>query len=877
MHRPVRVTYRLQLTAAFGFDAAAAVLPYLAELGVSHLYASPVLQAVPGSMHGYDVVDHGRISKDLGGPEAHVRLHSALERAGLGQILDIVPNHMAIGTRDNALWWDVLENGPASEVASYFDVDWDASKDNRVLLPILGEHYVDALEQQLVKLEREDARFLVHYYDHVLPSAPRSVAELLRAAASSHDEMGFWADALDRLPAPWATDRESTARRHRDKAVIFDHLSRLFREQTELAEAVDRSLLELNAQPKALDAWLERQNWRLAHWKNASTELGYRRFFDVNTLAGLRVEDPRVFARSHRLILRWLRDGTLDGVRVDHVDGLRDPEEYLRRLREAAPDAYLVVEKILSAEECLPDSWPVDGTTGYEFARLLDQVFLDGEGELPLTEFAQRFAGQSTDWDAQVRAAKLQILDQVLASEREHLVEMAYNMLRQRLELRDTTRRSVFVAITELLAAYPVYRTYVRAEQPPQPHDLELIHQVVTRAAEAAPDLEPRLWNALEQALSLQLSDDEDGLPREFALRLQQATGAITAKAIEDTLFYRHVRLIALNEVGGTPEQFGMSVDQFHRRMVACNRPRSMLASSTHDTKRGEDMRARLLVLSEVPDAWERAVTRWSARAERYRDTRIPRATEYWFYQTLVGAHPLTVDRAWQYMQKSIREAKQNTSWINSDEAFEGAVERFVRGVFEDRELLADVEQFVAGIAPAGYVLSLGRTLIKLTAPGVPDLYQGSELWDFSLVDPDNRRPVDFELRTRMLARLPQLRAAQTLDELESGLPKMWLTWKALSVRRHRPEVFEREYRPVAVQGESAEHVIAFMRGGELVTVVPRSVAQGDLRDRNARVLLPAGGWRDVLSGQRVEADAEGVRVGSLWAEFPVALLERQS
>ncbi|HKU38218.1 MAG TPA: malto-oligosyltrehalose synthase, partial [Polyangiales bacterium] len=695
MPRPVRVTYRLQLTAAFGFDAAAAIAPYLAELGVSHVYASPVLQAAHGSTHGYDVVNHHRVSADLGGPEAHVRMHSALERAGLGQILDIVPNHMAVGSRENALWWDVLENGPASEVASFFDVDWDAGADNRILLPILGEHYSDAVEQGLIKIEREGAKFLVRYYDHVWPAAPRSVAELLRAAAPSDDDLGFWADALDRLPAPWATDRESTARRHRDKAVIFTQLANLFEQRSELGAAVDAALAELNGQPRKLDAWLERQNWRLAHWKNASTELGYRRFFDVNTLAGLRVEDPRVFTRSHRLILQWLRDGTLDGVRIDHVDGLRDPEEYLRRLRAAAPDAYLVVEKILSANECLPQSWPVDGTTGYEFARLLDHVLLSTEGEQQLTEFAARFAEQSLDWPAQVRAAKLQILDQVLASERERLVDQAYTLLRRRFELRDVTRRNVRQAITELLAAYPVYRTYVRVDQPPAQQDLELIQGVLAQAAQAAPEVEPRLWSVLESALTLQLDDDEDDLGRELALRVQQVTGAITAKAIEDTLFYRHVRLIALNEVGGSPEHFGMSVDEFHRQLVACKRPNTMLATATHDTKRGEDMRARLLVLSEVPDAWERAVLRWSARAERYRDPSIPRATEYWFYQTLVGAYPLTFDRAWQYMQKSIREAKQNTSWIDQNPEFEGAVERFLRGVFEDRELLGDVEQFV--------------------------------------------------------------------------------------------------------------------------------------------------------------------------------------
>jgi (1->4)-alpha-D-glucan 1-alpha-D-glucosylmutase len=369
-----------------------------------------------------------------------VQLRAALERGGLGQILDIVPNHMAVGTIANKLWWDVLENGPASEVAAFFDVDWDASKDNRILMPILGEHYFQALEQKLVKVVREGERFVVQYYDHLLPSAPRSVGALLRDAAPSDEELGFWADSLENLPAPWATDRESTGRRQRHKSVIYGHLKRLFEDRPELAARVDSALEELSANTQALDVWLERQNWRIAHWKNATTELGYRRFFDVNTLAGLRMEEPGVFERSHRLILQWLRDRTLDGLRIDHVDGLRDPEEYLRRLRSAAPDAYLIIEKILNEHECLPPTWPVDGTTGYEFARLIDQVFVDKDGELPMTEFVARFADQSTPFPEMVRDAKLQILREVLASEREHLVDQTHRSLRCSRAIRCTAR-----------------------------------------------------------------------------------------------------------------------------------------------------------------------------------------------------------------------------------------------------------------------------------------------------------------------------------------------------------------------------------------------------------------------------------------------------
>jgi (1->4)-alpha-D-glucan 1-alpha-D-glucosylmutase len=869
-----RATYRLQFHKDFGFDAAAQLVDYLADLGVSHLYSSPVLQAVPGSAHGYDVVDHTRVSADLGGHEAYRRLRTALERRELGQLLDIVPNHMAVGTRDNALWWDVLENGPASEAASFFDVDWDAMSDNRVLLPILGEHYFDALEARLIRIERERERFLVRYHEHVLPAAPRSVASLLRNGAPSDEELNFWADALENLPAPGVTDRESTARRHRDKAIIFRQLGLLFERRSELAQSIDAALAELSDHPDQLDGWLERQNWRIAFWQNAATDLGYRRFFDVNTLAGLRVEDPRVFQRSHRMILEWLRDRTLDGVRIDHVDGLRDPHEYLQRLRSAAPDAYIVVEKILMGDECLPSAWPVEGTTGYEFARWLDQVFVDPAGEQPMTELAARYGDQTEPWDEQVRSAKLLILSEVLTSERDRLTDLAYGMFRRRIELRDCTRHSVQRAMSELLVSYPVYRSYARERAATTEQDLELLKQVIARASEHEPEVEPRMWTQIERALRLEL---EDPATHEFALRVQQVTGAITAKAIEDTLFYRYSRLTALNEVGGTPEQFGVSLEAFHHAMTACKRPHTMLASSTHDTKRGEDMRARLLVLSEIPGEWRDAVERWSARASRWRDSNVDARTEYFFYQTLVGAYPLSAERALQYMQKALREAKLRTSWIRPDADYEAAVERFIRGVLDDRELIGDVSGFVARIAPLGYLNGLARTLIKLTAPGVPDLYQGTELWDLSLVDPDNRRPVDFEARRKLLARLPGLGPAAVLAELEQGTPKLWVTWKALGVRRRRPELSEGEYAALPVDGADASSVIAFRRNATIATIVPRFFARGDVRTRKATVKLAMGTWRNVLTDQRIVVSEAGTPVSELWDQFPMALLERES
>jgi (1->4)-alpha-D-glucan 1-alpha-D-glucosylmutase len=892
-----RATYRVQLTAQFGFDRVSDIADYLSGLGISHLYASPYLQAIEGSQHGYDVVDHGKINTELGGDAGHARMCRVLGENGLGQVLDIVPNHMAIGSPENVWWWDVLANGPSSRYASYFDVDWDMNQDNRVLLPILGEHYVDALESRLVKVERDGQRFLCRYHDHVLPAAPRSLEGLLRAAALADAEHGtamrdsspdpaadargellFLADALEALPAPSVYDHESVARRGRHLTAIFEYLRRLFDTHPELAQAVDTELARLSQDVEALDAWLERQNWRLAHWKHAATDLGYRRFFDVNTLAGMRMEDHRVFAASHKLILGWLSAGVLDGVRVDHPDGLRDPEEYLQKLRAAAPRAWIVVEKILHEGEQLPSNWPVAGTTGYDFMRLLDQVYVDPDGEGTLTELAARFAGGEQHWDEMARAAKLQILHDVLASECHRLVNVVHRLLVSRSSFRDCSWREVTAAVTELLASYATYRSYVRAGARVRSTDATLIAGAVATAARNQPEIEPRIWSALESALTLQSNSGE---ATEFALRLQQVTGAVAAKSIEDTLYYRYVRLLALNEVGGSPNTFGMSLSAFHQALEARaeTQPAAMLGSTSHDTKRGEDVRARLLVLSELPDEWAKAVARWSARSQRYRGEpgsppAVDGTTEYFFYQTLVGAYPLSPERAWTYMEKAIREAKLKTSWTRQDAGFEAAVAGFVHGVLSDAELMEDIAGFTRKIARPGYVKSLGRTLIKLTAPGVPDIYQGDELWDLSLVDPDNRRPVDFDARRALLARMPQMTPEQAMAELDAGTPKFYLSWKVLQLRKNRPELFDGEYAAVALDGPDETRAIAFRRGGGLVIAAPRLTTHA-LGGKPTALSLPDGEFLNVLTGERIPAGRGMVELGALWARFPVALLER--
>jgi (1->4)-alpha-D-glucan 1-alpha-D-glucosylmutase len=876
----LRASYRLQLNGELGFAAATELADYLAELGISHLYASPVLQAARGSTHGYDVVDHGSVSAELGGEREFDGMCEALRARGLGVLLDIVPNHMAIGTAQNALWWDVLENGPASEYAGFFDVDWDAAADNRVLLPILGERYVEALEQGSIRLVRGGARFVARYHDHALPAAPRSLEPLLAAAARSErsEELAFVADKLGELPHAWTTDRASAQRRRRDVAVLFAQLERLLTGQAALAAAIDRELDRLNADRARFDAWLERQNWQLAYWRAAATELGYRRFFDIQGLCGLRMEDDEVFARTHARVLAWLQQGRIDGVRIDHPDGLRDPEQYLQRLHAAAPHAYVVVEKILQPGETLRASWPVAGTTGYELIRLQDQLQVDPGGAAQLDGLYERIAGPQPAWDARVREAKLHVLDRVLASERERMVELAYRMTRGEMALRDFTRAELRAAVTELLAGYNVYRSYVRPGAAVDEADRALIATALATASAQLPEMFPRIWRALEDALLLR---SQHALAQEFALAVQQLTGAVTAKAIEDTVFYRHVRLCALNEVGGSPERFGISLAEFHAAIGARGTADGMIASTTHDTKRSEDVRSRLLVLSELAEEWSLAVGRWLERGARQASAAVvDAATQYLFYQTLVGAFPLELERAQSYMQKAVREAKTHTSWTSPDMRYEAAVAEFVRGVLEDRALMDDVAAFVALIAPPGFVASLGKTLVKLTLPGLPDFYQGSELWDLRLVDPDNRGPVDFALRRALLARCGELDAEGALRELTRGTPKLWMIARTLRLRAREPERFAGPYAPLDVRGPDAQAVLAFTRGSDgaaLAVIVPRWPVRAAKLGDDVLVALPAGRWRNALSDEPLEVREGGISARALWARFPVALLTRST
>ena len=882
MAREIRATYRVQLHAGFGFEAAAAIAEYVAALGISHLYSSPYLQAGEGSMHGYDIVNPHRLNEELGGAEAHTRFCEALGGHGLSQVLDIVPNHMAITGAENPWWWDVLENGPASRYAAYFDVDWDHPESrlsSSILLPILGDHYGRVLEAEELRLERRAAIFTIRYHDHAFPVSPRTLDTLLGTAAERcrSDELGFTADALGGLPLSTATDWTSMRRRHRDQEVLGAQLASLLAERPEVAAAVDTIISELNANPDALHTLLERQNYRLAFWRAAARDLGYRRFFDINTLVALRMEDEQVFTDTHALVLRWLGEGVLDGVRIDHPDGLRDPEAYCQRLHRAAPRAWIVVEKILEPAERLRDAWPVAGTTGYDFLNRVGGLFVDPAGEQPLTELYAEFTGESVDYPALVRAKKHQALHELLGSDVNRLTALFVEVCERHRRHRDYTRYELHEVLREVIACFPVYRTYVQAETGHvTDDDVRYVTEAVDRAKSYRPELDAALVDFLHDLLLLRIRGD---LESELVMRFQQLTGPTMAKGLEDTVFYSFNRLVSLNEVGGDPGHFGVSPTAFHQACMEAQQrwPQGMLATSTHDTKRSEDVRVRIHLLSEIPARWAKAVRRWAALNERYRRGGWPdRNTEYLLYQTLVGAWPLEVERALTYMEKAIREAKVHTSWTHTNADYEEAVRGFVTDVLAAPEFTADLTAFVASLVQAGRVNALAQTLLKLTAPGVPDLYQGTEVWNLSLVDPDNRRPVDYDLRRRLLHELQGATPEQVWARIDEGLPKLWLIHQVLALRRRQPELFgpQADYQPLLAKGERAVHVVAFVRGGAAVTVVPRLVLglNGEWGDTILEV--PDGTWRNALTGDDV--DGHVTQMADMLARFPVALLTRK-
>jgi (1->4)-alpha-D-glucan 1-alpha-D-glucosylmutase len=809
-------TYRLQLHLEFSFTDATVIVPYLAALGVSHLYLSPILEAAPGSTHGYDVVEHGQINPEIGGFGGLRRLTAACRRAGLGIIVDIVPNHMATSAPEsaNTAWWSVLREGPDSPYASWFDIDW-AAPDNpgRVLMPILGQSLAECLAAGEITLsEDDDGEWLIVYHDHVLPVAAGT------------------------------------------------------------------------ADPDDIAGTLDAQHYRLCWWRVAATELNYRRFFDISSLPALRQEEPDVFAASHRLLIEQVRSGAIDGLRVDHPDGLADPEEYLQSLSEATGGVWTVVEKILERDEPLPDTWACDGTTGYDTLNRLTRLFLEPSAARPLSTLYTEISGSTPDFDPVSRQAKLDVLDTVLRPEVDWLAALALAEARAR--SADLTRAGLREALREVLAAFDVYRAYVR---PDGTRTLEARSHIV-RACETARAWAPRRTAEIDLVEDLALGGAGEAAT-EFVVRFQQTCGPVMAKGVEDTAFYRYARLVALNEVGGSPGDFPAfpaghprsAVNEFHDANVTMQRtwPLTMTTLSTHDTKRSEDVRARLAVLSEDPRGWADVVRRLMRLGARHADPERgwpDPVTLYLLIQTLVGAWPLSTERARQYMLKAVREAKVHTSWTDPDPGFEAALANYIDGALDDVDFVDTLETYVATLVELGRQNSLAQKLLQLTMPGVPDLYQGQELWDLSLVDPDNRRPVNFGERTKLLHDLGTetvQRRPPALDD--TGAAKLLVVARALRLRRDRPEWFgaQATNRPLWASGSAAEHVVAFARSESVITVVPRLVLglrrSGGWRDTT--LPLPEGRWTDVLTGRG--HDGGSAYMLRLLRDFPVSLLVR--
>ena len=885
-----RATYRLQLRPEFGFAEAAAQADYLAALGVSHVYSSPYLQAAAGSTHGYDVVDPGRVSDDLGGESAHRAFVEELAGRGLGQLLDIVPNHMSITDPRNRWWWDLLADGEASPYARFFDVDWEVDEPrlrHRVLLPVLGDQVGRVLEHGELRLVREAGTLLVAYHDNRFPLSVETITEIVGAAGIPAAQPLL--DAAGRLPA--GTDRTSRRARFEQRQELARRLALLLESQA-AAAAVDAVLTQRNTDIAALDHVLTEQHHRLARWRTAIEEVNYRRFFDITTLVALRVEDPEVFEEATALVAGMVQRGEADGLRVDHIDGLRCPLQYAARLRDAtAPEAWLLAEKILARGE-QPPPWPLHGTSGYDFLAIVNGLFVDPDGRPELEALHTEITGNDGDFERFARDGKREILRTTLVSDLDRLAGLLATICDAYPAHRDHTARELTDALVELIANIPVYRTYVDPSRGSASDvDAGVLRGAVARVLTAGgATVDARLLDFVAdlfvfgepEDVATNPSAETPSAQADLVLRLQQLCAAATAKGVEDTACYRHLVLVSLNEVGDSPSHFGTSLDEFHAHNLQTQEHcfLTLLSTSTHDTKRSEDVRARINVLSEIPGEWAATVRRWRAMNTAHRSGEWPDpAMEYLLYQTLIGAWPISTDRAVAYMEKASREAKLHTGWLQPDEAYDAALQGFVRSVLGDQRFTGELGAFVAKLTPAALVNSLATTLLKLTSPGVPDIYQGTELWDHSLVDPDNRRPVDYAERRRLL----ETARAETPAECwagddGSGLAKLSVITAALELRSRRPEAFDDRgaYRPMRAGGAFADDVVAFTRGDP-----PSVLSLAQRRSQRRRgtwgdtmITLPAGRWHNLADGTAHSGD---VLIGDLLARCPVALLESAS
>lgn len=901
-------TYRLQFSYIFGFSKAKRIISYLHAIGITDIYASPYFKARKASLHGYDVVDPTSLNPEVGTVEEYESLVLEIRKHGMGQLLDIVPNHMC-NESENPWWMDVLENGPSSQYAPFFDIDWTPAVSkltDKILIPLLGEHYGKALESQELKLSFEGGAFFVRYYDNRFPVLPDSYVAILENGIEEFRDV-FPVDdphvvellsiitALKHLPPPTEKEDEKKGERHREKEIIKKRLLALYSESNEIRDFVDKNVGIFNGvkgDPKSfnlLDGLLAVQVWRLSYWRVAMEEINYRRFFDINNISAVHVEDPRVFDETHRLVFELVSEGKVTGLRVDHSDGLYNAGEYFDRLQqrcspdsdarrlslftdeegrsprpspgaiETVPDTlpfYIVAEKILMRGERLPEGWPVFGTTGYVFMNSLNGIFVETKNAKAFDNLYSAFIRDRMDFQELAYEKKKLVMQVSMSGEISTLGHYLNIISERNRHTRDFTLNSLTRAIIEVIALFPVYRTYINSGTV-NDRDRQYIEVSLSKARRRNPAISSSVFDFIRDVLLLRFPEDiaeEDKRAwLDFVMRFQQITPPVTAKGIEDTAFYVYNRLVSLNEVGGGPERFGAPLEAFHGQNIERlkNQPHGLTATSTHDTKRSEDVRARINVLSEIPEKWRKCIARWSLLNRKKKASldgqAVPdRNEEYLLYQSLVGAWPngsmsdadfgVFRKRVQEYMIKAIREAKVNTSWISPNGPYEDAMTAFIGEVLADDLFLAEFRSFRIMVSHCGSFNSLSQTLLKITSPGVPDFYQGSDLWDFSLVDPDNRRAVDYGVRIRMLEELKRMESGtgQTefirilLNEKDNGQIKLYLMYKALNFRKENADLFGNgEYLPLEGAGEKANHVCAFARRHDtslVLSVVPRFI-----------------------------------------------------
>lgn len=884
MYRVPIATYRLQFNAQFTLQDARKIVAYLHELGMSDLYASPLLRARKGSTHGYDVVDTGMINPELGTLDDLTELRGELDRHDMGLLLDIVPNHMAV-SHENAWWMSLLENGESSRYRHYVDIDW---RDGKLLLPILGRPYGAALESGEIRLGFDADGFFFTYYDNRLPLAPQSYQIVLRECLAALPAEGPAVEIRDLV------ENESVIANSR---FLKDTLSRVSDQSPAFRDALKKIIARFNADVDRLDGLLEAQVYRLAYWRIASETINYRRFFDVTDLIGVQVDNPEVFELHNRLVFDLIAEGIVTGLRIDHIDGLRDPVKYLAMLHmrlgdpstAEAEELYAVVEKILEAGEALPASFRCAGTSGYDFIDTANGVFIDPQGLGKLTDFYHVYTGLTASYDDVVYERKKQVIEQLFHGEMRALGTSLGRLAGADRNARDFAPTELLMALTEVTACMPVYRTYIR-ESGVSDDDRAFIKLAVADARRRVTGVDGRLFDFVERVLLLEPPayisvEREQWLA--LVMRWQQFTGPIMAKGVEDTSFYNYNRLISLNEVGGDPGRGGDfdPVAELHERneRIARDWPHTMNATSTHDTKRAEDVRARIHVLSEIPDVWQREVRRWTRLNAPLKRGGVPHPNEEWLlYQTLVGMGPLDEselpalpDRLRAYLLKAVREAKTHTSWLEPNTEYEQALLHFASAILEHEPFLVPFRRFQRRIAFHGFLNSLAQVVLKVCSSGSPDFYQGTELWDFSLVDPDNRRPVDFEKRVALLSDLPS--PSTLLKRWTDGRVKLFVTARSLAARARNLDAFRGAYRAVDT---STPNAVAFTRGENVLVVVPRLTTQlvkaprlplGDVWGDHS---LDVGGkWRNVFTDEVM--DGERLTLKEVFATFPVAILER--